>query len=116
MPGAIFTKAKDSIAFTPLTLRLPSQPFTSHQLQDDFELIPADILDLDLPSLSTKRTFTYDHSSYPDLPSKKSKKTAEPKEPSVVERRAFIIIIIECWIKTHFIFQIEWIDLELLQL
>ena len=76
MPGAIFTK--DST--------LPSQPSTSHQLQDDFKPSTADILDLDLPSPSTKRTFTYDPSSYPDLPSKKSKKAAEPQEPSVVER------------------------------
>ena len=75
MPGTIFTK--DSKAFTPLTL-------PSHQLHDDFKPSPEEFLDLDVPS--TKRTFTYDPSSRPDLPSKRSKKAVEPKEPSAVKK------------------------------
>ena len=77
MPRAFFTK--DSKVFTPLTL-------PSHQLHDDFKPSPEEFLDLDLPSPSTKRTFTYDPSSHPDLPSKRSKKAVEPKEPSAVKK------------------------------
>ena len=79
MPGAIFIKS--SKAFLPLSL-------PTHELQDadDFKPTP-DILDLDLPSpLSSstpKRVFTYDPSSYPDPPFKRSKQVVEP---SVVER------------------------------
>ena len=81
MPGAIFTKG--SKAFTPLTL-------PSNELQDDFKPSPEDIVDLKSPSpLSSstpKRAFTYDPSSYPDPPFKRSKQVVEPKEPSVVEQ------------------------------
>ena len=83
IPRVIFTKDNKAFTIAPLTL-----PF--HQLQDDFKPSPEDILDLDLPSFSTKRAFTYDPFSgllpYPDLPFKRSKKVVEPKEPSVVEK------------------------------
>ena len=81
MPGAIFTKG--SKAFTPLTL-------PSNELQDDFKPSPEDIVDLKssspLSSSTPKRAFTYDPSSYPDPPFKRSKQVVEPKEPSVVEQ------------------------------
>ena len=76
MPGAIFAKVSNA---------KPSLTLPSRQLQDDLKPSPEDILDLDLPSLSTKRAFTYNPSSYPDLPSRRSKKAVEPKEPFVVK-------------------------------
>ena len=39
-----------------------------------------------LSSSTPKRAFTYDPSSYPDPPFKRSKQVVEPKEPSVVEQ------------------------------